>query len=379
MSADLVRERPVMLTSGNALESGLRIQSLHTPGENILTMPKHQHRKNTAGGCAGFLGRLTFTALVVLVIAGCSSDLAPPDDTIVLRAAHSTNVDEPYHQGLLEMARIVREKSDGRVEIAIYPSMQLGGEKAMLEGLLLGAIDIVVTANGSVTNFVPGMGVLDLPFLFRSRDHMYTVLDGEVGNELADRLEARGFHLLAFYEAGVRHIMTADRPVHSIDDIRGLKMRTMPVPAHIASFNAYGANAVAVDYSELYGGLQTGLVDGAEAANTNYSNKKFYEVAPYWAQLGWVMLTADLLMSDERFRSLPVDVQTILKEAALESAHYERRLYAQSDNSLLDSLEQQGVSVTYPDPAPFREASKAVYDEFVTSAEDRALLEAILQ
>jgi tripartite ATP-independent transporter DctP family solute receptor len=265
------------------------------------------------------------------------------------------------------------------VQIVIYPSMQLGGEKAMLEGLLLGAIDIVVTANGSVTNFVPGMGVLDLPFLFRSREHMYGVLDGDVGEKLAKRLEARGFHLLAFYEAGVRHIMTSDRPVNSIDDLRGLKMRTMPVPAHIASFNAYGANAVAVDYSELYGGLQTGLVDGAEAANTNYSNKKFYEVAPYWAQLGWVMLTADLLMSDARFRSLPADVQAILHSAAIESAHHERRLYAESDNSLLESLEQQGVSVTYPDPAPFRQASEAVYDEFISDDEDRALLEAILE
>lgn len=343
-------------------------------------MPRHLHRtKNPSERPAGSVRRFTLAAIGSLVIAACSSDLAPPNDKIILRAAHSTNVDEPYHRGLLEMARIVREKSGGRVEITIYPSMQLGGEKAMLEGLLLGAIDIVVTANGTVTNFVPGMGVLDLPFLFRSRDHMYSVLDGAVGEALAKRLEERGFRLLAFYEAGVRHIMTADRPVHSIDDIRGLKMRTMPVPAHIASFNAYGANAVAVDYSELYGGLQTGLVDGAEAANTNYSNKKFYEVAPHWAQLGWVMLTADLLMSDERFRSLPVDVQKILEEAALESAHYERRLYAESDNNLLESLEQQGVSVTYPDPAPFREASKAVYDEFITSEEDRALLQAILQ
>lgn len=336
-----------------------------------MTTPSDRH--------AGIFRRITLAVFGCLAITGCSSELAPSDGKIILRAAHSTNVDEPYHQGLLEMTRIVREKSGGRVEIAIYPSMQLGGEKAMLEGLLLGAIDIVVTANGSVTNFVPGMGVLDLPFLFRSRNHMYTVLDGEVGDELAKRLEARGFQLLAFYEAGVRHIMTADRPVHSIDDLRGLKMRTMPVPAHIASFNAYGANAVAVDYSELYGGLQTGLVDGAEAANTNYSNKKFYEVAPYWAQLGWVMLTADLLMSDERFQSLPKDVQTLLNEAALESALYERRLYAESDNSLLDSLKQQGVSVTYPDPAPFREASMAVYDEFITSDEDHALLEAILQ
>lgn len=334
-------------------------------------------------GALGATGRsaAAFLALTTCICVGACSPGAElkSDDTIILRAGHTTNINEPYHLGLVEMARIVHEESDGRVEIRIYPSMQLGSEKAMIEGLLLGALDIVVTANGSVTNFVPGMGVLDLPFLFRSREHMYSVLDGEVGDRLAQRLEARGFHLLAFYEAGVRHIMTSDKPVHSIDDLKDLKMRTMPVPAHIASFNAYGANAVAVDYGELYGGLQTGLVDGAEAANTNYSNKKFYEVAPHWAQLGWVMLTADLLMSDKRFKSLPADVQNILADAARRSAHYERRLYAESDNSLLQTLKDQGVSVTYPDPAPFREASKSVYEKFVTSEADRALLEEILK
>lgn len=339
------------------------------------SQPIHQlPRARTSRIC-----RIVLILSVGLSLTACHSDLNPPDGVLVLRAAHSTNTSEPYHQGLEEMARIVHEESAGRVRIDIYPSMQLGGEKAMLEGLLLGAVDIVVTANGSVTNFAPGMGVLDLPFLFNSREHMYSVLDGDVGNTLARRLEERGFHLLAFYEAGVRHIMTADRPIHSMDDLSGLKMRTMPVPAHIASFNAYGANAIAVDYSELYGGLQTGLVDGAEAANTNYSNKKFYEVAPHWAQLGWVMLTADLLMSEERFQSLPVDVQVILENAARRSAQHERRLYADSDNSLLETLKQQGVSVTYPDPAPFREASADVYAEFVTSDEDRALLEAILE
>jgi len=333
-------------------------------------------------GLRATVRRLWFCALLVACLgAGACSPRSElnPDDIIILRAGHTTNVDEPYHLGLMEMARIVHEESGGRVQIRIYPSMQLGGEKAMIEGLLLGALDIVVTANGSVTNFVPGMGVLDLPFLFRSREHMYSVLDGDVGEQLARRLEARGFHLLAFYEAGVRHIMTSDKPVNSIDDLKGLKMRTMPVPAHIASFNAYGANAVAVDYGELYGGLQTGLVDGAEAANTNYSNKKFYEVAPHWAQLGWVMLTADLLMSDERFKSLPSDVQKILTNAALRSAHHERQLYAASDNSLLETLKDQGVSVTYPDPAPFREASKAVYEKFVASEADRALLADILK
>jgi len=317
--------------------------------------------------------------LVCLTACSQTTDDPVAGPEIILRAAHSTNVTEPYHLGLVEMARIVSEQSNGRVEIKIYPSMQLGGEKAMLEGLLLGAVDIVVTANGSVTNFAPRMGILDLPFLFESREHMYSVLDGEVGDQFADALKDRGFHLLGFYEAGVRHIMTRRTPVRSMDDLAGLKMRTMPVPAHIASFNAFGANAVAVDYGELYGGLQTGLVDGAEAANTNYSNRRFYEVAPHWAQLGWVMLAADLLMSEDRFQSLPEDIQQIITDAAQQSVTLERKLYAESDDRLLDELKANGVEVTYPDAAPFREAASEVYDEFITSEEDRELLDAILK
>ena len=276
------------------------------------------------------------------------------------------------------MARIAHEMSNGRVEIQIYAAMQLGSEKAMIEGLLLGTIDIVVTANGSATNFVPQLGMLDLPFLFRDRDHMYSVMDGEVGEKLKKSMEERGFHLLGFYDAGVRHIMTSDRPINAYEDLQGLKIRTMPVPAHIASFNAFGANAVAVDYGELYGGLQTGLIDGAEAANTNYDLKKFYEVAPHWAQIGWIILAADAIMSEEKFHSLPEDIQDILTEAGRQSAILERQAYADSDNSLLTVLQGKGVQVTYPDPAPFREASKTVYNEFVRTDEDQELLNTIL-
>lgn len=318
----------------------------------------------------------------VLFLVSCSSESPPGSsaqpEKIILKAGHPANATEPYHLGLVEMARIANEMSDGRVEIQIFPAMQLGSEKAMIEGLLLGTIDIVVTANGSATNFVPQLGILDLPFLFRDREHMYSVMDGEVGEKLKESMAERGFHLLGFYDAGVRHIMTSNTPINAYEDLQGLKIRTMPVPAHIASFNAFGANAVAVDYGELYGGLQTGLVDGAEAANTNYDLKKFYEVAPHWAQIGWIILAADAIMSVERFRSLPEDIQEILTEAGRRSAIVERQAYADSDNSLLSVLQDKGVQVTYPDPAPFREASQAVYDEFVRTEEERDLLNAIL-
>ena len=299
-------------------------------------------------------------------------------ETIVLKAGHSANPDEPYHIGLQAFADEVKARTDGRVEIQIFPNNQLGNEKEMIEGLLLGTVDITVPSNGVVTNFVPELGIFDLPFLFRDREHMYKVMDGPVGQELDAAMAAKGFKLLAFYEAGIRHIMTTKKPIEKYEDLAGMKIRTMQVPAHVAAFNAFNANATPMAYSELYGALQAGVIDGAEAANTNYNSKKFYEVAPYWATVAWTALVADLIMSKEKFDSLPADIQQILVASALKSAAVERKTYAESDASLLSVLQTQGVKVSNPDTAPFREASKAVYEEFVKTPAQKAMLEQIL-
>jgi TRAP-type transport system periplasmic protein len=316
-------------------------------------------------------------ALILLPWLPGRSSLPAEGERIVLKAGHPSNVDEPYHAGLVEFARIVEERSGGRVAVEIYPAMQLGNERMMIEGLSLGFLDIVVTANGSATNFVPLLGMLDLPFLFRDRAHLYGLLDSSVGAELRTAAIARGFRILGFYDAGVRHIMTRQRPVESYADLRGLKIRTMPVPAHLASFNAFGAQAVAIDYGEMYGGLQTGLIDGAEAANTNFTRQKFYEVAPNWAQVGWIILVANMMMSEQAFSALPADLQQILLEAGEASAQLERALYVESDEALLTTIRERGVNITHPDPQPFRDAAEQVYQRFVLSPEERALFSAI--
>jgi len=312
---------------------------------------------------------------LILVVSSIPLVLA---ETIVLKAGHSANPDEPYHIGLQAFADEVKALTDGKVEIQIFPNNQLGNEKEMIEGLLLGTVDITVPSNGVVTNFVPELGIFDLPFLFRDREHMYKVMDGPVGQQLDQAMAGKGFKLLAFYEAGIRHIMTTKQPIEKYEDLAGLKIRTMQVPAHVAAFNAFDANATPMAYSELYGALQAGVIDGAEAANTNYNSKKFYEVAPYWATVAWTALVADLIMSKEKYDSLPADIQQALSEAALKSAAVERKTYAESDSSLLSVLKSQGVKVSNPDTTPFREASKAVYDEFVKTDEQKAMLEQIL-
>ncbi|MEM6774983.1 MAG: TRAP transporter substrate-binding protein [Pseudomonadota bacterium] len=293
---------------------------------------------------------------------------------IVLRAGHSASLDEPYHLGLLEFARIVEERSDGRVRVEVYPAGQLGSERMMIEGLLLGTLDLVVAANGSATSFVPGLGVLDLPFLFRDRAHMYAALDGEVGNRLVGTAREGGFRILGFMDAGVRHIMTRSRPIEAYTDLQGLKLRTMPVAAHLAAFDAFGAQALALNYGEVYGGLQTGLIDGAEAANTNFTRRNFFEVAPHWAQVGWIILVANMMMSEEAYTRLPEDVQEILADAGRQATALERRLYRESDEALLLRIRELGVNVTYPDVRPFREAAEGLYPELLPDPEARALL-----
>jgi TRAP-type transport system periplasmic protein len=313
-------------------------------------------------------------ALAVVLMVGCVAYAADP---IVLKAGHSANTNEPYQTGLDAFSKIVAERTKGRIKIEIYANNLLGAEKEMIEGLMLGNLDFTVPTNGVLTNFVPQLRIFDLPFLFNSREALYKSVDGEVGKVLSQHMQKKGFRLLAFYEAGVRHIMTRSKKIESINDLKGLKIRTMEIPAHIDAFNRYGAKASPLAYSELYNALQAGVMDGAEAANTNYYSKQFYRVAPYWAEIGWTTLVADLVMSEAKFQSFDAETQKILLEAARDSAKIERTAYADSDNKLLDELKKEKVTVTHPDPAPFRKASEAVYEKFASDPEMKALLKII--
>ena len=317
--------------------------------------------------------RLALT-LVVLLSMTVGAFAAGP---IVLKAGHSANTNEPYQIGLEAFAKAVEEKSGGRYKIEIYPNCVLGSESEMIDSLLLGNLDFTVPTNGLLTNYVPLLSVFDLPFLFDTREALYKNVDGKVGEVLAQGLQQKGFRLLAFYEAGVRHIMTVKKPVNSIDDLKGLKIRVMEIPAHIDSFNQFGAKGTPLAYSELYSALQSGVVDGAEAANTNYHAKQFYRVAPYWAEVSWTTLVADLVMSEEKFQSFSKEDQQMFIEAALESAAVERKFYAESDAKLAEELAGLGVTITHPDPAPFRAAAEKVYEKFIKTDEMKELVKLI--
>jgi len=319
-----------------------------------------------------------FSAVMAAFIAAVMSFVAGPvvAADIVLKAGHSQNAGEPMDRALHMMREHVEAATDGKVTIEIFPNMQLGGEVEMIKQVLTGSLDITSPSNAPLTNFVPALKIFDMPFLFRDEAHMIAVLRGPVLQDIAEIVATSGIRLLGVFNVGVRHIMS-NKPVRTMDDLKGLKIRTMQSKYHMAAFNAFGANATPISYAELYSSLQTGVVDGAEAANTNYFEKKFYEVAPYWGQVGWTILTAPLIMSEKKFASLPSDVQQALLEGGNKAAAWEQDYYASVDQGRLDDVRNAGVSITKLDIAPFQKASEKVYAEFLTTDDERRILKMI--
>ncbi len=295
---------------------------------------------------------------------------------IVLKAGHSQNAGEPMDLGLKMISEHLMKATGGKAEIQVFPNMQLGGEVEMIKQVLTGSLDITSPSNAPLTNFVPELKIFDMPFLFRDEDHMIKVLRGPVLQDINKIVSKRGIRLLGVYNVGVRHIMSK-KPVKTIEDMQGLKIRTMQSKYHMAAFNAFGANATPISYAELYSSLQTGVVDGAEAANTNYFGKKFYEVAPYWGQVGWTILTAPIIMSEKKFASLPADVQSALIEGGNKAAAWEQDHYAAIDKKRLGALKEKGVTITKLDTIPFQKAAKKVHDEFLTSDDEKRILKMI--
>lgn len=289
-----------------------------------------------------------------------------------LRFAHFSPTSDPNHETATMFANQVRDATNGEITIRIFPGAQLGGEVDAVEGVLLGTIDISVPSTAVLANWIPEMNVMNMPFAFRDWDHYTRVAHGPLLDRLIEAAAAKNLRVLGMLTSGARHIMTR-APLNSFEDLRGRKIRTVQNPVHVATFNAFGANATAIAYPEVYSSLQTGVVDGADAANTNYFTEKFYEVAPHWAQVSWLFYSNAFIMREDRFRALPQERQNQLSEIGRKVGmdHFVR--YRRSDEETLARLVAAGVRVTRPDPAPFRAASRQIHERFLTGAREREL------
>lgn len=314
----------------------------------------------------------------IAAIALGSTLAAPALAETTLRFAHFSVEDDPNHRAAMALAEMVSAATAGEVTITIAPNSQLGGEVDVVEGILLGTIDMAPPSAAVLANWVPEMNVLNMPFVFRDWDHYRSVLNGPIFDELSAAAAPKGIRLLGFMTSGPRHIMTTSA-INSMDDLAGRKIRTVQNPVHVSTFNAFGANATAIAYTEVYSSLQTGVVDGADAANTNYYTAKFYEVAPFWAQVSWLFYTNPIVISEAKFQSLDSVTQQALLDAGRKVGMAQQQDWQDSDGKLLDTLKENGVTVTTPDPAPFRAAAQKIYDEFLTTDDQKRLVALITQ
>lgn len=291
--------------------------------------------------------------------------MIPAQAKTTLKMATVTPDHHAYTQGAQEFARLVEEGTKGDVIIKVFGGGQLGkGERELLEGLQLGTIDLAVTATGPVSNFSEDMGVVDLPFLFTSNEHVDRVLDGPIGRSLLDGLEKANIKGLAFFENGFRNFTNSKKSLISPKDFEGLKFRTMENPVHLASVRQLGAQAVPMSWGEVYTSLQTGVIDGQENPVAIVYAFKLSEVQKYLSLTGHFYSPAPVSMSLKKFKSLKPEYQKVLLDAALKAAAYERKLIRDNEAKQLASLKEQGMVVSEVDKAVFVEAMAPVYAQF---------------
>jgi tripartite ATP-independent transporter DctP family solute receptor len=299
--------------------------------------------------------------LAAVALVGCDRK---EHEVKVLKLAHGLDIEHPVHKAIVFMAEKVKEKSHGRLKIDIFPSEQLGAEREIIEQLQVGAIALAKASSSPIEGFVPKMKVLGLPYLFRDSEHFWKVLLGPIGKELLASGESVGLKGLCFYDAGARSFYTRNKPVETPADLKGLKIRVQKSEMAVKMIVAMGGSATPIDWGELYTSLQQGVVDAAENNPPSFQSSMHYEVCKYYILDEHTRCPDVLMVSTFVWNKLSPEFQQILQEAADESVAYQRKLWDEQEKRSIEIVEKAGVTVTRPDKAPFREATKSIWEEF---------------
>ncbi|SFC60894.1 tripartite ATP-independent transporter solute receptor, DctP family [Flagellimonas taeanensis] len=322
------------------------------------------------------VGYRWFLGLVLLiVISGCDTT----KETRVIKLAHGLDVNHSVHKAMLKMSEDLEKLSGGKMTIKIYPNQQLGSERESLELLQIGSLDMTKVSVGVLENFAPDMKVFGIPFLFRDKQHSFSVLDGPIGKKLLEEGEKFWLKGLCYYDAGSRSFYTKDKQVTTPDDLKGLKIRVMESATAMDMVRSLGGAPTPISWGELYTSLQQGVVDGAENNPPSFYLSRHYEVCKYYTINEHTMLPDALLVSTHLWGRLSEQEQQWLQEAADNSVAYQRELWAISEREALEEVEKAGVEVIYPDKAPFEEAVQGLYDQYKDDKVMSSLIEQIQQ
>ncbi len=338
-------------------------------------------KKNVAFQCVVMLCALS---IVAFSFAGCSGSNttagntpdpattqtsggtpgnAEPSAPIVIQLGHVDTEATSINRALVRMSDNVKQKTNGNLVIEIHANSELGDERALTEGLQLGTLGMAAISTAPMANFVKEFSVYDAPFLYRDDQHAFNVADGEVGQYLNEKMLDQGIRVLGYLSIGYRHVFS-NKPVKTIEDFKGLKIRTMENSMHLATFQALGALPTSMAFSEVFTALQQKTIDAAENSPKNIVDQKFYEVAKYISKTGHFYCLKTIDIAEPVWETLPDDYKTILQDAAKEAVDWQRQVAIEENNQAEQTLKDNGCTIYDFDIEALSNAIAPVYDQF---------------
>jgi tripartite ATP-independent transporter DctP family solute receptor len=317
-----------------------------------------------------------FSSVVLLVLfffQSCKSD----SSIRLIRLGHGLDISHSVHQAMINADAHLKEISNGKMRLQIYPNQQLGSERECLELLQIGSLDMTKVSGAVLENFAPKLKIFSLPFLFDNKDHLFKVLDGPIGKELLKEGEDYWLKGIGFYDSGSRSFYTKDRPVDKPEDLKGLKIRVQESVSAFDMVSQLGASPTPISWGELYTALQQGVVDGAENNPPSFYLSGHYQVCKFYSIDEHTMIPDILLASTHMWNSLKSYEQKWLQEAFNKSIPFQRELWIKSENESLQAIIEAGVKVSYPKKINFQNATQQMRNEFKKDPEIAKLIKRI--
>jgi len=307
-------------------------------------------------------------SLVLGLMAGAAMLTVANACETTLRSSDTHPDGYPTVAAVKAMGDMLKERTKDRLCVEVFHSAQLGQEKDTIEQTQFGVIDLNRVSLGPFNNIIEETQIPSLPYIFRSTEHMHHVMDGPIGEEILAAFTAHDLIGLAFYDGGSRSFYNSQRPVKSMDDLKGMKFRVMQSDMFVDMVSALGANATPMPYGEVYSSIQTGVIDGAENNWPSYDTSGHYEVAKYYTLDQHLIVPEVLVMSKKSWDKLSAEDQAAVRQAAKDSVPVMRKLWEEQEKISHDKIRAAGNEIiTEIDKKPFIDAMKPVYEKYVKS------------
>ncbi len=319
---------------------------------------------------SGLLFLLMIVMLLVTPMVFAGGEGETQSGPIKMKLSHPSAETHRYHRAALMFKEEVEKRTEGRVEIQIFPLNQLGSQEEVTEAAQMGTIDLVITSDDKLMTLVPEFEALGLPFIFRDHDHVYDALNGEVGNLLSTKLEKKNLMVISWLENGFRQVTNNKRPINSAADLANLKIRVSSSKPNMLFFNSCGAASTNISFSELYTALQLNTVDSQENPLANIRDKKFFEVQDYLTITSHVHTSEPLIMSKSAYNKLSEPDRKVFIEVGKSVSKFAFDDAKKGFDDDLEYLKEQGMQVNYAERDAFAEAIEVVYNQYGTQYKD---------